>query len=427
MPTDFDVGWTLREAIRRAVDPDLLKRCVSAEREWRRVGAPTRSVRHVGLTNDLCATGTNRGHREMHAFRSAQPSAADAVGEALRGHLVSGQLVARGRRGSPLAESVSIPASAWKTLKFGNFTRSIAAEPPPAKTSIYDLRVVPALYADDVVARLDDKPLVQVFDRFVFNDPQVESLRKRAIARGGNPRNVGFQSRLYHAYWYIDHGTAPDDDSIGFLLDRDDLPLARLADEALRDRFRRIIQVLQDGALVAEGALNGQGATVEISRAMWMRPGAVLDLVKGDYFDRYPDSGNDPEDRVAPLYLSLILRRPKPALRDMLHVKPIGHVVLRPATTGLSPSPGGKGIRGAADRQRIEGECREWLENLMRESPDQRTATNDQLFATARKRWGISERSFSTARRLAIADAGAHAWGVAGATPKSLRGNRRGD
>lgn len=417
----FSAGWTLREAIRRTVDPDLLKECVSTERKWREAGAPARFVRHGGVTDGLNAFNTPIDQRGKQALRNAQLNAAFAVTEILRNYLLSGELVASGRRGGPLDDHLPIPGSAWKILKFKSFKRSIAAEPGPANTHIYDLRIVPALYRNDVLDQLDDEPLVQAFNRFVFNDPQVASLRKRAIAHGTKPRTVGFQERLYHAYWYVDHGSVSDNDPIGYLLDGDDAPVARAADRALQDRFRRIVQLLQNGALVAEGAPNGQGAPVKISRAMWLRHGAVLDLYKGDFYDRYPDLGRDGEDRIEPLYLSLMLRRPNSPPIKMLHVKPIQHEVVPASATVLSASGRGKGVRGAAGQQRIEDECREWLVGLMKESPSKRTATNDQLLAAAREKWGISERSFAMARKLAITETGANAWRVAGASPKSPR------
>ena len=420
-------GWTLREAIRRTVDPDLLRECVSAERNWREAGAPTRFVRHAGVTDGLNAIDTPRDESGKRALRNEQSITTLAVTDALRSHLLSGQLIASGRRGSPLAEHLPIPSSAWKILKFKSFKRSIATEPGPTKTPVHDVRIVPALYQHDVVAQLDDEPLVQAFNRFVFNDPQVASLRKRAIAHGGKPRTVGFQSRLYHAYWYVAHGTISDDDPVGYLLDGDDAPLARVADRALQDRFCRIVQLLQNGTLVAEGAPRGQGTPIAIPRAMWLRQGAVLDLYKGDYYDHYPDPGADDEDRTAPLYLSLMLRRPNSSPTEMLHVKPIQRDGIPASATVFSAKGRGKGARGAVGQQRIEDECREWLVGLMKDSPSKRTATNEKLLATAREKWGISERSFAMARKLAITETGATAWRVAGASPKSPRDNRRGD
>lgn len=420
-------GWTLREAIRRTVDPDLLRECVSTERNWREAGAPTRFVRHAGVNDGLDAIDTLRDESGKKALRNAQSTTAHAVAAALRSYLLSGQLVASGRRGSPLSDHLPIPASAWKILKFKSFKRSTAAEPAPAKIQVYDVRIVPALHRHDVVDQLDDEPLVQAFNRFVFNDPQVASLRKRAIAHGGKPRTVGFQSLLYQAYWYVDHGIISDDDPVGYLLDGDDAPLARAADRALQDRFCRIVKLLQSGALVAEGAPRGQGTPIAIPRAMWLRQGAVLDLYKGDYYDRFPDPGDGGEDQTAPLYLSLMLRRPGSTPSEMLHVKPIQRAGVPASATGFSDSGRGKGIRGAASQQQKEDACGEWLIGLMKESPSRRTATNDELLATAREKWAISERSFAAARKRAIAETGAVAWRVAGASPKSPRGNRRGD
>jgi hypothetical protein len=54
--------------------------------------------------------------------------------------------------------------------------------------------------------------------------------------------------------------------------------------------------------------------------------------------------------------------------------------------------------------------------------------TNDSLLKEARRRWpAISERSFVASRKAAIVETGATEWGTAGATPKSLRRNHRGE
>jgi hypothetical protein len=200
-----------------------------------------------------------------------------------------------------------------------------------------------------------------------------------------------------------------------------------MAEDALRDRFRRIIKPLIDGEIVAEAAVYGQGALIEISRAMWLRKTAVLDLYQGDFYVRYPDPGGDGEERVAPLYLSLMLRRPKTDSAEKLHVRPIDDVDVRPATTASTSEVRGKGIRWAEDQQRIEDECYTWLADIMRKSPNRRSATNGELLSAAQTKWPISERSFSAARKRAIAETGAHAWRVAGATPKSPQPNRRDD
>ena len=152
------VGWTLREAIRRSVDPDLLTKCVVQKRQR----------------------------------RQAEAACFNPVTEALRSNLISGELVARGRRGSPDAESGLIPGSAWKTLNFDDLKRSIACEPPPHKTKIYDLRFVSALCADDILDRLDGQPLVQAFKRFVFDDQHKRQFYA-SHGRANHPGNIWFR------------------------------------------------------------------------------------------------------------------------------------------------------------------------------------------------------------------------------------------
>jgi len=414
-------GWTLWEAVRRTVDPDLLKSCLSARRDWRRAGSP-RFVYPFRLDRSENA----QRNRYLRALQAAHLSAANAVAEALRAHLVSGLLVARGRRDSPLAEVVSIPAPAWKLLRFKDFKHSIVMEPRPNKTVVYEVRVIPALCSDDVLHRLYDQPLVEVFDRFVFNAPQVAALRKRAVARGGRPRTVGFQSRLHQAYWYIDYGLPPAPASIGGKIDQHDLGQARMADAVLRDRFKRLIQLLLDGTLIAEGAPAGGGEPVEIPRAMWSRKGAVLDLYKGDYFEQYPDLQAS-EGHILPLYLGLTLRRAAVPPTEMLHVKPIQHDHLLQSTSPAippltqDPSTNSKAVRNAKSRAEARQECSEWLQEEMRKSPSHRPFPKPKWRQEARARWGdlLSYRAFDDAWDQAVTKSGAVAWAAAGAPKRS--------
>ena len=404
MPLERQRGWTLLEAIRRAVDPELLRQY--------------RLLPPIRTSPDPAGSGGAAKETKWQNVRSA--GCFESITSDLRRYLVSGQLVGYGRHGEEHATVKPISSLVWQGARFEDLKTSKISISIPDST-IWDVRIVPALYAIDVVDRLNGLPIIEAFDLFVFNDPQVASLRKCAISRGGKPRNVGFQPLLYHAYWYTDDGEDVEASFVGFLSANGPQRHTRVAESALVDRFGRLTTLLREGSLTAHGVAAGQGVTVEIPRSMWLRPGAVLDLYKGDYFDRYPYQGDEIEPPVLPLYVGLTLQSPA-TRHKILHVKPTDDVPIRSSTVPKVVRGSGKGIQGANERRRVERECRIWLAEIMKESPNRRVKSIDELFTSARERWpGISERTFMTARSLAVSDAGAEAWLTAGAPRKSPR------
>jgi hypothetical protein len=71
---------------------------------------------------------------------------------------------------------------------------------------------------------------------------------------------------------------------------------------------------------------------------------------------------------------------------------------------------------------KAKANCRAWLVEVMRKSPQERTSTQRVLLSEARTKFpGLSERSFLIAFREAAEDAEAYAWLKGGAPKKSLR------
>ena len=67
-----------------------------------------------------------------------------------------------------------------------------------------------------------------------------------------------------------------------------------------------------------------------------------------------------------------------------------------------------------------EKECRLWLENKMRESPDLRPSSKASIWKDAKERWPkLAHRAFNRIRDKALKDTGAGAWRRSGA-PKKL-------
>lgn len=126
MPSDSDrpVGWTIWEALRRTVDPDLMTEVVATQRTWREAGRPT----------DFTTGGKQR-------VGDTRQAAVQKVCQHLQDHLKAGRLIGWGRPQSPHADAERIPSAAWNAIVFDELNRSIAAEMASAKTAIYDIRV----------------------------------------------------------------------------------------------------------------------------------------------------------------------------------------------------------------------------------------------------------------------------------------------
>jgi hypothetical protein len=319
------IGWGLREAIRRTVDPDMLANCIDAERKWRTVGS-SRSAK-----------------RGTHQISGNTEATAQAVENEFRRYLLGGRLVAWGRSASLSVELRSIPSSTWTELHFESFRQSIITEATAARAPILDVRIYPVVEAPDAVEYLHGKTVVEAFEQFVFGDPQCSRLRKRALAAGGHPLDL----EPHQPMWRVDHGKEAGWISPVGWLNRSDNPQAYNrtcnADYILGQRFARLVGYLADGTLVAHG-MTRDGRMAEIPRSLWKREHARLDLTNGDFLDFLPNARTLNEAYSRPRFLGLMLRKPVsllaqtvPALRasasEMFHVDHTASVGIRQATS----------------------------------------------------------------------------------------------
>jgi hypothetical protein len=323
-------GWSLREAIRRAVDRELLKRCFGATRDWRRISpAQQRSAlrsRSGGLTP------------ERRVLSELERSNA-AVGANLLGCLSAGQLIAWGRREFPTAERKPIPPSAWRYLAVENSAAAILYERTAARTPIYDVRVYPTVDAPNAIEQLTNQTLVHAFERFVFGDPQFVLSCQRAQAIGGRPLGLGFDRRLFEAIWPVDCGKNDHWEKLIKLIHAPQTGRPHrascFAGLVLGRRFARLIDYLATGELVAVG-INQSGQNEIIPRSMWIRKRTHLDLGAGDLIEDLPDAPSPEVSYSSPLYRAIMLRAPG------FHVEPIGSAGIRSDTTEQQPVGGGR-------------------------------------------------------------------------------------
>ncbi len=380
-------GWNFREAARRTVDPGLLTECISAERASDRVAI-------------------NSGRREM----------TERIVDDLRGHLESGRLLAWGKRVTRAAKLEPIAPSEWPLAKLSFPRRAMNIKIGDEK--IIDLRIYPVLNVPNGLAHLIDKPLLEAFRNYVFGDPQVAVLRKRAIAKGGEPYKIGFQRRLMQAIWPVSY--CPKSVFNKPMGNRcNELPSTRFANLVLARRFARLVRYFIEGGLVAEGVQFRDGSLTKIPRALWLRERAFIELTNGDLLEYRPE-GNSSE-LYSLLFLGLMIRSPN----TMLHVKPPVDDDVR-SNTAL-PSQTKKSVVAVERRNVAYEECVEWLTEIMRASPKKRTEINASLWAKAKKKWPItlSNRAFLNARAEAIRQSKATVWGAGGAPKQNRSINRR--
>jgi hypothetical protein len=311
-------GWGLREAVRRTVDPDTLTECISAERARRTTGARRRIARHNVELDGAAAESDNVANNGK--------SAAQNVKNELKNHLKEARLIAWGRRGSPTTEPTSIPSSLWNALHFEDFRQSAISEMTKASTQIVDVRIYPVLESPDAIGHVDGKTLVETFRKFVFGDPQVVRLRKRALAAGGQPDNL----QRHRPVWRVDYGKIAEWSSPVGYLNRFEQKYIRTcsANYVLGQRFARLIGYLVAGTLVADGVTR-DGRTVEIRRSFWERERVRLDLINGDLLEFLPDAQDLDEAYSRSIYRGLMFRR----RGGMFHVEHTASVALRSSTT----------------------------------------------------------------------------------------------
>ena len=404
-------GWTLFEALRRCADRMAFAEWVSARRQAKTAG----SRRYVLLNEQLEGSGAcaaNARTRARRALHNNEKKAAIRLERELWSFLIRGQLVAYGRRASPLAEPADIPQTAWKSLRLANWRKSAVREPSPDQTQIFDVRVFPVLDAPTVARCLDGKTLVEVLEQHVLKDPQVDCLRRHATVEGGTPASFGWG--LGQKVWPLSYGHhfSPPDPFGALLVNPDaDRASVRAADWAMAKQFGRLIYLLTMGEVDAIGVPSRGGTPTPIPRSMWIRDRGELDLANGD-LGEFIDEGNVGLT-FKPFFSGLILRAP------MLGIRTAESIV----STKQKVSKSSTRVKSNIDAER---ECEDWLATQMKKSPKVRPKRKQDWLKEARQRWPnkISEMRFRMIWSECIRTTGAHAWSYSGAPKRIMSTNR---
>ncbi len=373
-------------------------------------------------------TGSLRGwtiaeaiERTSDADRSVDPANESAIiasrqKSALWDRMFSGQLVATGCFETETSPRVPIDPEILRTLDWAGAPSSTLNGIAGLDLRVFNVQIFPVLHAPNTGTCLDGLSLAEAFQRYVINDPEVVALSKRLLKTDARHSAVflkgqapGFSDDFH---WPLD-STASEIAfrfvALPFFTIGDPLPMPSAAlaavSSALADRLQGLRDVLSSGGICAIGTFTLTGVEGPRGPLQWTRSGISIDVSRGDLCE-----GQD--FRAEPKWTGLSLR-----LVD-------GSLSGRQSLYGPAPKLPEIRRKGEAQIQTKEKcriECVGWLENIMRASPEIRTASKSQLWAKAQSKWPkkFGLRAFEAAWTEAVAKAETPAWRAAGRPRKS--------
>ena len=282
----------------------------------------------------------------------------------------------------------------------------------------------PLISAADALAAGDLATALRVL---ILSHSTVERLRAQALATGMCARGLeeeaglivhfpGFDTPILR-FREIEVPSSTETtslDAAGEFYPRPDrTPECQAYSDALRSRADSFFGLLQRGEVVGFGHVTG-GALIEISRSIWSHSDYCANPRTGDIFEM------GPEQHVR-VWSAVTL---KPG--EMFHVGPT--TFDQPPLTTTAPN--NRAASQPATPSRIVTtniayrDCTDWIEQIIRASPNQRTESRASLWQKAQQRWPktLSERSFLAAREEAIRRTGCTTWKSGGAPRKNRRG-----
>jgi hypothetical protein len=346
--------------------------------------------------------GGGRSFEERQAI-DAEGVSDRSVTAALRDLLEQGRLIAWGRRGSATGNDRSIPPSAWRLLRFRDLHLSIVSEHGGGKARmIFDVRLYPVLEAPDAVEHVTGMTFADACQALVLADPEVAVAAERAADAGGKP--LAHTSSAGRMILPIGHDPATAAKSRA--RETTAARLIREADAILRARFDRLIRLLAEGDVAADGVGKSDGELSSIPRVYWLDRRIRVDLATGDLLRE--------------------IRRTSFALRAVFT-----RVSLRAPSeqTRLADSndnqKAGRPPRWPREDSRHASmdefdACYLMLCEAMRKNPEQPTKRKDEWWRVARKKWRqLSYRKFQLGWAQAVVETRAFGWSRPGR--KSMR------
>jgi hypothetical protein len=403
----------------------------------RKSGAGIAMDEYVPWPDDGCNLGAS-----VNRLAAGIGSNIESVKESCRRHLLCGDLIAYGRT-TQFDENVLhvIKPAIWSALTI-DWRRTKVLRPDGVEIS--DIRIFPPVFAPCRVEILDQMPIAEAFRRFVLKDPEVEALAAIALpmapkwkpyfGKGQSTDFAGSEWSVDLDRWWFAKPVHPNPEKQCVFERRDNPDRLELviAVEALKHRYRSLMSLLQRGEMTARGVPARAGFSEQIMRSVWSHEAFHLRISTGDVLQDNEQSV-DKFDRTLKSWIGVVLCKPANATAEapwegrsvspatpLFHVNNTGSDVSLPNTT--SPAEQTKQTKRRIDTVTTSyRECVTWLAQLMRDSPNTRTATIDELWHQAKVQWPgtLSRRGFESARNEAIKASGAQAWTAAGRSRKS--------
>ena len=356
-------------------------------------------------------------------------------------HLKGGRLIAYGRPGGSTAGRQLITTAQWKSFTSIGWQDSSATD---CELRTFDICVYPPLLAPCHIDLLAGSALADAFMQLVLNEPEVASLGREAVRRSPEFEAVFIRGHCqlarHHAQWPLTFERWPMASTVhpdptkrsksDFAREPNPLEVV-IATEALKHRYGALISILRRGDLEGRGLTERSGDLDVIPRSIWSHLNFYLDGCGGDILQ-------DGQKSVCRYHIlvrrwsGVVLHRPDPSahvFRAMFHGKPpvYDQSLSPPQEPQQAPPSQSKAVARVETKTTSFHACEAWLKAIISKSPNQRTHSNEELWAQAEKKWPqtLSHRKFDEARAAAISSTpGASAWAVGGrpkkaAAPKS--------
>lgn len=407
-----ETGCTLAEARERTADRDLWEEWRGRLEYFRSLG-PSLSALN-GFHRDEVSDDREMRWRLLKALKEKEA----LINARFHSFFCKQQLIAVGRRGSLDSEPEVIVADIWPALDGWNWNTSVVGEARKRGTFFLAVKVFPIAKAPNRVDLLSGRTLERAFRETILDDPEVSALGLRAIR--ANPQ---FERVFRQGCCYINGGGQwplgihqsivgnmhHDETKRGaFELRASDPRAVNDAADALKDRFAALFGMLRNGILEGRGVPVDGGSAEVILASVWSHNDFIFDAWMGDILAINEACENPKLDLYKKRWLAILLKQPAtPATAAKFELE--------------STSPSSR--RRVEASARAVDECREWLKQQMRKSPDRRVGKKAEWWARAQERWPdqISRRAFDDLWADAVRAERAFAWSSAGAPRKPQR------
>jgi hypothetical protein len=286
---------------------------------------------------------------------------------------------------------------------------------------ILDIRVYPVLQAPNAVDLIAGASLIEVFRKFVLNDPEVAARAWEAIRENLEYERVFIEGSCFPhgvSEWPVGWGHG-ELERYANVSERDDVILripeaVKPAHYALAMRFHALMELLRRGEIQAIGIPAFANLPTVLPRSLWSHRNFHFNAMAGDLYELNRDAVDPPRDSLIKRWTGLMIERagPKQAIQE-------ANSDPRERQT--------KAIEQAITTGAAYQACLRWLISVIEKSLMKRTHSREALWRIAHRKWpkNLSRRSFDDARREAIRATDAAAWRFPGAPRKSRKSNRR--